>query len=81
MNWPSDAAASDPQAALAAPTVEAEEAAWTGIIRKFEKVEAPWKADVVGRAYGNRGNARSRQGNVRAPANPNPNPPSPHRCG
>ena len=42
--------------------MQAEEAAWTSLIVKYENVEAPWKADVVGRAYGNRGNARSRQG-------------------
>lgn len=31
------------------------------VIRKYEKIDEVWMPDVVGRAYGNRGNARSRQ--------------------
>jgi len=52
------------QEALNAPTVEDEERTWTRIIEEFSGVEAVWRDDVVGRAYGNRGNARSRQGKV-----------------
>lgn len=32
------------------------------IIENYSNVDAPWVPDVVGRAWGNRGNARSRQG-------------------
>lgn len=52
------------QDALNAPTVEQEEALWTKIINEYSNVEAPWGADIVGRAWGNRGNARSRQGKL-----------------
>lgn len=31
------------------------------VIDKYSRVNAVWMPDVVGRAYGNRGNARSRQ--------------------
>jgi hypothetical protein len=31
------------------------------VINKYQGVNAIWMPDVVGRAYGNRGNARSRQ--------------------
>lgn len=50
------------QQALNAPSVEEEESLWTEVIARFSPVVAPWRDDVVGRAYGNRGNARSRQG-------------------
>ena len=46
--------------------MQAEEDNWTQIIDKYKDVDAPWKADIVGRAYGNRGNARSRQGKLEA---------------
>lgn len=36
----------------------------TKIINEYSNVEAPWGADIVGRAWGNRGNARSRQGKL-----------------
>eukprot|EP00892_Ulva_mutabilis_P011591 jgi/Ulvmu1/8804/UM048_0059.1 len=52
------------QDALNAPTVEQEEALWTKIIKEYGAVEAPWGPDIVGRAWGNRGNARSRQGKL-----------------
>lgn len=52
------------QEGLNAETVEEEEQIWTQIIQEFSGTEAPWRDDVVGRAYGNRGNALSRQGNV-----------------
>jgi len=29
-------------------------------------VDANWRADIIGRAYGNRGNARTRQGKMEA---------------
>ena len=41
-----------------------EERLWTLIIDKYGKFEANWVPDVVGRAWGNRGNARSRQGKL-----------------
>jgi hypothetical protein len=41
--------------------VEREEAIWTQIIEKYGSMDKPWVPDVVGRAWGNRGNARSRQ--------------------
>lgn len=50
------------QNALNARNVEEEERAWSALIDKYESVDAPWRADVIGRAYGNRGNSRSRQG-------------------
>lgn len=31
------------------------------VINKYQGINAVWMPDVVGRAYGNRGNARSRQ--------------------
>ena len=43
---------------------EAEEAIWTEVIRRYQASQANWMPDVVGRAYGNRGNARSRQGKM-----------------
>lgn len=36
----------------------------TKIIEKYGAVDAPWGPDIVGRAWGNRGNARSRQGKL-----------------
>jgi hypothetical protein len=42
--------------------VQEEERLWTDLIRKYGDLNAPWVNDVVGRAYGNRGNARTRQG-------------------
>jgi len=41
---------------------QAEEALWTELIDKYRGLDAPWAADVVGRALGNRGNSRVRQG-------------------
>ena len=43
-----------------------EERLWTELIDKYEGVDAPWRGDIVGRAYGNRGNARTRQGKMDA---------------
>jgi len=43
-----------------------EERLWTELIDKYDGSEAPWRADIVGRAYGNRGNARIRQGKMDA---------------
>ena len=58
------------QAALNAETLPAEEAAWSAVIETYEPLigdaSAPWLADVVGRAYGNRGNARNRMGQADA---------------
>lgn len=50
------------QEGLRAPTVEKEEAIWTEIIEKYEGLQGDWVPEIVGRTYGNRGNARSRQG-------------------
>ena len=52
------------QLGLNAENVQKEEAIWTEIIDKYEGLDEPWVADIVGRAYGNRGNARSRQGRM-----------------
>jgi tetratricopeptide (TPR) repeat protein len=52
------------QDALNADDVEKEEALWTKIITEYGDVDAPWAADVVGRAWGNRGNSRARQGKL-----------------
>eukprot|EP00891_Asterochloris_glomerata_P000334 jgi/Astpho2/334/Aster-02215 len=52
------------QRALNAENVKEEERLWTLIIDKYGKFEANWVPDVVGRAWGNRGNARSRQGKL-----------------
>ncbi|KAF8066180.1 ULP1A [Scenedesmus sp. PABB004] len=54
------------QRALNAETVTEEEALWSEVIDRFGSADAPWVPDVVGRAYGNRGNARSRQGKLAA---------------
>lgn len=50
--------------ALNAPTVVEEEQLWTLVIEKYGSLEAEWVSDIVSRAYGNRGNARSRQGKL-----------------
>ena len=64
------AAANMLQTALNAESLDAEEAAWTAVIDKYGSLvgddSAPWAADIVGRAYGNRGNARSRAGRADA---------------
>ncbi|KAI5068024.1 hypothetical protein GOP47_0016369 [Adiantum capillus-veneris] len=57
-------AASTFQNALNATTVVEEEQLWTEVINKYGSLEAEWVADIVSRAYGNRGNARSRQGKL-----------------
>lgn len=44
--------------------VQEEERLWTQLIDKYDGSKASWRADIVGRAYGNRGNARSRQGKM-----------------
>lgn len=44
--------------------VQQEEALLTELIDKYRDSHANWTPDVVGRAYGNRGNARSRQGKL-----------------
>ena len=36
------------------------------LIEQYGGLDAPWVPDVVGRAWGNRGNARSRQGKLEA---------------
>lgn len=46
--------------------MQEEERLWTELIDKYEGVDAPWRGDIVGRAYGNRGNARTRQGKMDA---------------
>jgi len=62
-------AASMIQSALNASTVEEEERIWTEVISEFEGNGKPWSDDVVGRAYGNRGNSRSRQGRLESALN------------
>ena len=52
------------QQALGAESVQREEALWTEIIEKYGGLDANWVPDLVGRAWGNRGNARSRQGKL-----------------
>ena len=49
-----------------ASLLQDEERLWTELIDKYDASMAPWRADIVGRAYGNRGNARSRQGKMDA---------------
>lgn len=36
----------------------------TKIINEYSRIKAPWGPDIVGRAWGNRGNAHSRQGKL-----------------
>mmetsp|Transcript_13022 Transcript_13022/g.27456 ORF Transcript_13022/g.27456 Transcript_13022/m.27456 type:complete len:363 (-) Transcript_13022:1101-2189(-) len=50
------------QDALNAPDVEEEERRWTAVIERYGSSDAAWASDAVGRAYGNRGNTKSRQG-------------------
>lgn len=57
-------AASLIQEALRAENVSEEERLWTVIIDKYKTNKSDWMRDVVGRALGNRGNARSRQGKL-----------------
>ncbi|GIL66615.1 hypothetical protein Vafri_20103 [Volvox africanus] len=52
------------QRALNAPSVDEEEALWSEVIQKYGDIDKTWVPDVVGRAWGNRGNARSRQGRL-----------------
>ncbi|EFJ21946.1 hypothetical protein SELMODRAFT_416844 [Selaginella moellendorffii] len=47
--------------ALRSSTVEEEERLWTKVIDSCEGVDAEWVPDILSRAYGNRGNSRSRQ--------------------
>lgn len=58
------AAAAALQEALNAPSVQEEERLWTVVIDTYGGLDRPWVPDVVGRAWGNRGNARSRQGRL-----------------
>ena len=51
-------------AAFEASLLQDEERLWTELIDKYDGSKAPWRADIVGRAFGNRGNARSRQGKM-----------------
>ena len=44
--------------------LQQEEALLTELITKYQQNKSNWVPDVVGRAYGNRGNARSRQGKL-----------------
>eukprot|EP00466_Bigelowiella_natans_P014668 jgi/Bigna1/127023/aug1.3_g1731 len=50
------------QEALNAPDVQTEERLWTKVINTYSSSNKNWTTDIVGRAYGNRGNSRSRQG-------------------
>ena len=54
------------QDALSAPDVAAEERLWTRLIDEYGADDAPWADDLVGRALGNRGNARARLGRLDA---------------
>ncbi|KAJ7548366.1 hypothetical protein O6H91_07G009000 [Diphasiastrum complanatum] len=54
-------AASIFEQALLTKQVEEEEKLWTKVINKYDKLDAVWVSDIISRAYGNRGNARSRQ--------------------
>lgn len=60
------AAANLLQKALNATDVKSEEALWTELINTYSDVKADWVPDIVGRALGNRGNARTRQGRLEA---------------
>lgn len=44
--------------------MQSEEDLFTQLIEKYKDHDAKWVPDVVGRALGNRGNARSRQGKL-----------------
>lgn len=50
------------QNALNAPNLTEEENTWTEIINEYGNDKGNWVPDLVGRAYSNRGNARSRRG-------------------
>ena len=50
------------QGALNAGDVEEEERRWSEVIEKYGSSDANWATDAVGRAYGNRGNSKLRQG-------------------
>lgn len=62
------AAANALQSALNAETLAAEEAGWSAVIDEYSPLlgdpDAPWAADIVARALGNRGNARARAGRM-----------------
>lgn len=44
--------------------VEEEEKLWTQVIDRYGGLDAEWVSDIVSRAWGNRGNSRSRQGKM-----------------
>lgn len=50
------------QQALSTDSVQTEERLWSEIILRVGDSKADWAQDILARAYGNRGNARSRQG-------------------
>ncbi|KFM29193.1 Endoplasmin-like protein [Auxenochlorella protothecoides] len=52
------------QKGLNAPTLEQEIAAWSEVVDRYSLSNEPWAAEVAGRALGNRGNARARQGDM-----------------
>ena len=52
------------QQALNAKSVTEEENGWTRVIDDFEGTSWTWTTELVSRALGNRGNARSRQGKL-----------------
>ena len=52
------AAARRLQDALETADVAEEERIWSEIIQTYASVDAPWVPEIVGRAWGNRGNAR-----------------------
>lgn len=53
------------QSALNAEDVREEERLWTAIIDKLSGArDAPWRDDTLARVFGNRGNARGRQGKL-----------------
>ena len=52
------------QQALNAKSVTEEENGWTRVIDAFEGTSWAWTTELVSRALGNRGNARSRQGKL-----------------
>lgn len=53
------------QSALNAEDVREEERLWTVLIDKLSGLkDAPWRDDTLARVYGNRGNARGRQGKL-----------------
>ena len=52
------AAARRLQDALDTADIVEEERIWSEIIQTYASVDAPWVPEIVGRAWGNRGNAR-----------------------